>query len=193
MSRVVNKVRETRETRIEVYLDIDRKGEINVSTPIPFFNHMLTTLLYCMNSTGTINAIDKLPYDDHHIIEDVAIALGQALNEALGDKKGIRRFSRTIVAMDEALVLASIDISGRGMAFVDLNLRREEIGGMSTENVYHFFQSFAYNRGITIHIRQLNGYNTHHIIEASFKALGFSLYEASRIVTDEIRSTKGTL
>ncbi|MEM0016084.1 MAG: imidazoleglycerol-phosphate dehydratase [Saccharolobus sp.] len=193
MSRVVNKVRETKETRIEVYLDIDRKGEINVSTPIPFFNHMLTTLLYYMNSTGTINAIDKLPYDDHHIIEDVAIALGQALNEALGDKKGIRRFSHTIIPMDEALVLASIDISGRGMAFVDLNLRREEIGGMATENVYHFFQSFAYNSGITIHIRQLNGYNTHHIIEASFKALGFSLYEASRIVTDEIRSTKGTL
>ncbi|MEM4884840.1 MAG: imidazoleglycerol-phosphate dehydratase, partial [Saccharolobus sp.] len=153
----------------------------------------LTTLLYYMNSTGTINAIDKLPYDDHHIIEDVAIALGQALNEALGDKKGIRRFSHAIIPMDEALVLASIDISGRGMAFVDLNLRREEIGGMATENVYHFFQSFAYNSGITIHIRQLNGYNTHHIIEASFKALGLSLYEASRIVTDEIRSTKGTL
>ncbi|TRM93371.1 imidazoleglycerol-phosphate dehydratase, partial [Sulfolobus sp. A20-N-G8] len=138
-------------------------------------------------------AIDKLPYDDHHIIEDVAITLGKALEEALGDKRGIKRFSHAIVPMDEALILVSIDISSRGMASVNLDLKREEIGGMAIENVFHFFQSFAYNSGITLHIMQLNGFNTHHIIEASFKGLGMTLYDATRIIDNEIRSTKGVL
>ncbi len=188
-----NRVRETKETKIEIFLDIDRRGEIKVSTPIPFFNHMLSTLFTYMNCTATVNAIDKLSYDDHHVIEDVAITLGKALEEALGDKRGIKRFSHAIVPMDEALILVSIDISSRGMAFVNLDLKREEIGGMAIENVFHFFQSFAYNSGITLHIVQLNGFNTHHIIEASFKGLGMTLYDATRIIDNEIRSTKGVL
>ncbi|WP_422398143.1 imidazoleglycerol-phosphate dehydratase [Sulfolobus tengchongensis] len=186
-------IRETKETRIEVFLDIDRKGEVKVSTPIPFFNHMLTTLLSYMNVTATIAATDKLPYDDHHVIEDVGITLGLAIKEALGDKRGIKRFSHQIIPMDDALILVAIDISGRGMAFVNLNLKRSNIGGMATENVSHFFQSFAYNSGITLHVNQLNGYNTHHIIEASFKALGLALYDATRIIDNEIRSTKGVI
>ncbi|MDT7861005.1 MAG: imidazoleglycerol-phosphate dehydratase [Saccharolobus sp.] len=193
MTRFSNKVRETKETKVEVYIDIDKKGEVKVSTPIPFFNHMLTTLLTYMNCSAVINAIDKQSYDDHHIVEDVAIVLGKALEEALGDKRGIKRFSHFIVPMDDALILTSIDISSRGMAFINLNLKREEIGGMATENVFHFFQSFAYNSGITVHILQLNGFNTHHIIEASFKALGMALYDATRIIDNEIRSTKGMI
>ncbi|WWQ60189.1 imidazoleglycerol-phosphate dehydratase [Sulfolobus tengchongensis] len=193
MNRTSNMIRETKETRIEVFLDIDRKGEVKVSTPIPFFNHMLTTLLSYMNVTATIAATDKLPYDDHHVIEDVGITLGLAIKEALGDKRGIKRFSHQIIPMDDALILVAIDISGRGMAFVNLNLKRSNIGGMATENVSHFFQSFAYNSGITLHVNQLNGYNTHHIIEASFKALGLALYDATRIIDNEIRSTKGVI
>jgi len=193
LARNANITRETKETKIEVFLDIDRKGEIKVSTPVPFFNHMLITLLTYMNSTATVSATDKLPYDDHHIIEDVAITLGLAIKEALGDKRGIKRFSHQIIPMDEALVLVSLDISNRGIAFVNLNLKRSEIGGLATENIPHFFQSFAYNSGVTLHISQLSGYNTHHIIEASFKALGLALYEATRIVDNEIRSTKGVI
>ena len=192
-TRSVKKIRETKETKVEIFLDIDKKGEVKVSTPVNFFNHMLTTMLYYMNSTATIIAEDKQGYDDHHIVEDVAITLGEAFKEALGDKRGIRRFSNQIIPMDEALVLVAVDISGRGVSNIELNLEREEIGGLATENVFHFFQSFSYNSGVNLHIIQLRGKNTHHIIEASFKGLGLALYEASRIVYEETFSLKGSL
>ncbi|MEM0453777.1 MAG: imidazoleglycerol-phosphate dehydratase [Sulfolobales archaeon] len=193
MSRNACKKRETNETLIEVCINIDEVGPIEVSTPIPFLNHMLTTLLYYMNSSAAIKAVDKLGFDDHHIIEDIAITLGDALRDALRDKSGIRRYSFAIVPMDDALVLIAIDTSGRGGAYVNLKLDRESIGGIAVENVPHFIESFARSAGITIHLLQLNGSNTHHVIEASFKGLGMTLYEASRIVTTLIRSTKGSL
>ncbi|MEM0373754.1 MAG: imidazoleglycerol-phosphate dehydratase [Sulfolobaceae archaeon] len=193
MSRQVKIVRETAETRIEVEIDLDNLGQIEVNTPVPFFNHMLHTFLFYMNSSARVIAIDKKNYDDHHVIEDTAIALGEAIKRALGDKRGIKRFSTHIVPMDEALVLTSIDISNRGLSFVDLNLKRDVIGGLATENVKHFIQSLAYNSGITIHVIQLRGENTHHIIEATFKGLGMCIYDASRIIFGEVRSTKGSL
>lgn len=193
ISRSVKKIRETKETKIEIFLDIDRKGEVKVSTPVNFFNHMLSTLLYYMNSTASLIAEDKQNYDDHHVVEDVAITLGEAFKEALGDKRGIRRFSHQVIPMDDALVLVAVDISGRGVSNVELSLAREEIGDLATENVFHFFQSFSYHSGVNLHILQLRGKNTHHIIEASFKGLGFTLYEASRIIYEETFSMKGSL
>lgn len=192
-SRSINKIRETKETRIELSLDIDKKGDVKVSTPVSFLNHMLQTLFYYMNSTANLVAEDKQGFDDHHIVEDVAITLGEAFKEVLGDKKGIKRFSHQIIPMDEALVLVAVDISGRGISNIELNLSREQIGGLATENVFHFFQSFSYNSGVNLHILQLRGVNTHHIIEASFKGLGFALYDASRIIYQETFSLKGSL
>lgn len=192
-NRSVKKVRETKETKVEIELDIDQKGEVRVQTPVKFFNHMLSTLLYYMNSTSTVIAEDKLGYDDHHVVEDVAITLGEAFKEALGDKRGIRRFANEIVPMDDALVLVAVDISGRGVSNIELNLQRSEIGGLAVENVFHFFQTFSYHSGVNLHVIQLRGTNTHHIIEASFKALGMSLYEASRIISQDVLSLKGSL
>ena len=192
-SRVARYVRETRETRVEVELNIDERGEVRVETPIRFLNHMLATMLYYMNSTSTVIAEDRQGYDDHHVVEDIAIALGEAFREALGDKRGIRRFANAIVPMDDALVLVAVDISGRGVSNVELRLRRSEIGGLATENISHFLQAFSYHSGVNLHVIQLRGSNTHHILEAAFKALGISLYEASRVVSREVPSLKGVL
>ena len=192
-SRVARYVRETRETRVEVELNIDERGEVRVETPIRFLNHMLATMLYYMNSTSTVIAEDRQGYDDHHVVEDIAIALGEAFREALGDKRGIRRFANAIVPMDDALVLVAVDISGRGVSNVELRLRRSEIGGLATENIPHFLQAFSYHSGVNLHVIQLRGSNTHHILEAAFKALGISLYEASRVVSKEVPSLKGVL
>jgi imidazoleglycerol-phosphate dehydratase/histidinol-phosphatase len=193
MSRYSRILRETKETKIELELDIDNPGNIEVKTPVPFFDHMLNTLLFFMRSSGKIVAEDKQNYDDHHVIEDTAIALGLAIKEALGNKEGIKRFSSNVIPMDEALVMLALDISGRGYSYVDLKLKREQIGGFSTENVSHFFGSLAQNAGITLHLMQIRGENDHHIIEASFKALGISLYEATRIMYSGTNSTKGIL
>jgi len=194
MSRKCSYSRETRETRVEINLDIDSRGNIVISTPIPFFNHMLTTMFSYMNSTVSLVAIDKTPFDDHHIVEDVAIVIGEALDRCLGDRVGIKRYGFVVIPMDDALVLVSIDISGRGSAYTELNLRRESIGGLAIENVYHFIETLANRAGITIHVKQLSGVNTHHIIEAVFKGLGMTIYEATRIVEPGfVRSTKGVL
>lgn len=193
MYRVAKYVRETRETRVEVEINIDQRGDVRVSTPIGFLNHMLATLLYYMNATSTVIAEDRQGFDDHHVVEDVAIALGEAFREALGDKRGIRRFANAIIPMDDALILVAVDISGRGVSNVELRLRRDEIGGLATENVPHFLQTFSYHSGVNLHVIQLRGRNTHHVIEATFKALGISLYEASRVVSQEVPSLKGSL
>ncbi len=193
MSRQAKVKRDTKETEIEVIIDIDNPGEVEVSTPVPFFNHMLHSMLFHMNTTAKVIAKDKQNYDDHHVVEDTAIVLGEAIKEALGNKAGIRRFFSLFTPMDEALVLIAIDISGRGMGIIDLNLKREQIGGLSMENVPHFFRTFAQNAGITLHIKKFNGENEHHIVEAAFKGLGISLYEASRIVNNRLPTTKGLL
>ncbi len=193
MSRSARRIRETKETLVEVSINIDEVGPIEVSTPIPFFNHMLTSLLYYMNSTASVKAIDKLGLDDHHIVEDVAITLGEVFKDALGDKTGIKRYSSTVIPMDEALMLVAVDISGRDGCYTNFKFSGGSIGGLSVENVLHFAESLARSSGVTIHLIQLCGVNTHHIIEAMFKGLGVVLYDASRIVGTSVRSLKGLL
>ncbi|MCS7111124.1 MAG: imidazoleglycerol-phosphate dehydratase [Ignisphaera sp.] len=192
-SRTCRRVRETLETRVEVELNIDEAGEVKVVTPVRFLDHLLETMLIYMNSTATVTVINKKPFDDHHTVEDCAIVLGETLAECLGNKIGIKRFADAIIPMDEALVLVSIDISGRGKAYVDLNLGRELLGDMATENIYHFIETLAYKSATTIHVIQLRGFNAHHIAESTFKGLGITMHEASRIVSPHIRSTKGVL
>lgn len=185
--------RETLETSVILDLDIDHKGEIAVETPIPFLNHMLTTLFSYMNATARLKAVDKKPYDDHHVVEDVAIVIGEALDKCLGDRVGIKRFSHVIVPMDDALVLVAVDISGRGGGYVDLEIGRTIIGGLNTENVRHFIETLAVRSKITIHMVKLKGRNIHHIIESAFKGLGMALYEATRIIDKDVKSTKGVI
>ncbi|EZQ11028.1 MULTISPECIES: imidazoleglycerol-phosphate dehydratase [Acidianus] len=193
MSRQSTVVRETKETKIEIKLELDSPGEVTIRTPVPFFNHMLKTMGFYMGISLMIDAEDKLNYDDHHIVEDVGITLGQAIKEALGSREGIKRFANAIVPMDEALVLSAVDVSGRGIAFTSLKLKREQIGGLSMENVSHFFWSLSVNSGITLHVKKLRGLNEHHIVEAAFKAVGLSLGEAIKVSGKDIRSTKGLL
>jgi Imidazoleglycerol-phosphate dehydratase len=193
MSRSITKRRETRETLIELSINIDEPGTVEVKTPVPFLNHMLHTLLFYMRATASLRAVDKLGYDDHHIVEDSAILIGDSLRELLGDRKRITRFGSAVIPMDDALILAAVDISGRGEGFVSLNLQREELGGMAAENVEHFMKTLAKKAELTLHLRQLDGHNTHHIIEASFKAVGVSIFLATRKTESEIMSTKGML
>jgi imidazoleglycerol-phosphate dehydratase len=193
LSRYSKLRRETKETLVEVEINLDGQGRVKVETPVPFLNHMLESMLFYMRADATILAKDYKPFDDHHVVEDVAITLGQAVKEALGDKRGIARFADRTVPMDEALVQVAVDVSGRGMAFVEWKINRDSVGGLAIENAKHFIQSFAYNSGITIHVIQLRGENSHHILEASFKALGLALRDAFRVESAEIPSTKGSL
>jgi imidazoleglycerol-phosphate dehydratase len=193
MSRKAKQYRQTRETEVEVEIDIDGQGNIEVDTSIPFMNHLLHSMLFYLNADAKIRGRDKEYFDDHHLVEDIGITLGKAFQEALGDKRGINRFGSSIIPMDEALVITSVDISNRGESHVDLKLKREEIGGMAIENIYIFINSFARNSGITIHVLQLRGKNTHHILEACFKGLGMSLREATKIIDNQVRSTKGVI
>lgn len=193
--RKVEVKRKTAETDIYVELNIDGKGSYDIKTGIGFFDHMLS--LFAKHGLFDLKVIAKgdLEVDTHHTVEDVGIVLGTAFLKASGDKKSIKRFSTFYVPMDEALVRVSLDISGRPYLYYDLPLKAERVGNFETETVEEFFRAFAYNFGITLHVELLHGVNTHHIIEASFKALGKALDEALK--TDEridgIPSTKGIL
>lgn len=193
MSRICRYSRETLETIVEIELNIDEARDISIETPIPFLNHMLITMFNYMNASVRLKAVDKKAYDDHHIVEDVAIAIGEALNKCIEDKTGLKRFSHVIIPMDDALILIAIDISGRGGAYIDLGLEKIDIGSMNTENVNHFIESLAMRSKTTIHVIKLKGSNTHHIIEATFKGLGMVIYDATRVAGKEIKSTKGVI
>ncbi|ERM90769.1 imidazoleglycerol-phosphate dehydratase [Caldanaerobacter subterraneus subsp. yonseiensis KB-1] len=187
--------RKTAETDIYVELNIDGKGSYDIKTGIGFFDHMLS--LFAKHGLFDLKVIAKgdLEVDTHHTVEDVGIVLGTAFLKASGDKKSIKRFSTFYVPMDEALVRVSLDISGRPYLYYDLPLKAERVGNFETETVEEFFRAFAYNFGITLHVELLHGVNTHHIVEASFKALGKALDEALKIDEriDGIPSTKGIL
>jgi len=193
LSRYSRVRRETKETIVEVEMNLDGNGNVKVDTPVPFLNHLLESMLFYMGADAKVHAEDLRGFDDHHVVEDVAITLGQAVKEALGDKKGIARFADRTVPMDEALVQVAVDVSGRGMAFVKWRINRDSVGKLSVENAKHFIQSFAYNSGITVHVRQVRGENSHHILEASFKALGLALKDAFRIEGQGVPSLKGSL
>ena len=189
------KVRKTAETEITVNLNIDGNGTHKINTGIKFFDHMLEQLAHHANFDLEINVLshDK---DNHHVVEDVAITLGTALTEALGDKKGITRYGEKILPMDEALVLSVVDLSGRVFSKIDANLRDEKTSDFETVILPHFFSSFAQAALMTIHIKMLDGYDTHHIIEAIFKSFARALKIAVKIDEqnkDKIPSTKGIL
>ena len=189
-------VRKTGETDITLSLDIDGKGESEISSGVGFLDHMLTLFSRHGRFDLTLKCIGDTYVDDHHSTEDIAIALGSAFRKALRDKRGIRRYGDIILPMDEALILASVDISGRSYLRFTSDFQTEKIGTFDVELLEDFFTSFSENAGITLHIRQLDGRNSHHIAEAMFKAVARSMRKAVEIdekAKDEIPSTKGVL
>ncbi|MEM7237962.1 MAG: imidazoleglycerol-phosphate dehydratase HisB [Pseudomonadota bacterium] len=188
--------RKTAETEITVTVDLDGTGSYDNQTGIGFFDHMLDQLARHSLIDITVAAKGDLHIDDHHTVEDVGISLGKALAEALGDKRGIRRYGSCLLPMDETLVRAALDLSGRPFLVWDVAFTAPRIGTFDTELVREFFTAFAMNGGITLHVEGLRGVNSHHIAEASFKALAQALraaVEPDPRKADAIPSTKGAL
>ena len=185
--------RNTSETNISLSLALEGTGGREIDTGIGFLDHMLD--LFSAHSGFDLNVLCKgdTQVDGHHTAEDVGICLGQALKEALKDKKGIRRYASLALPMDEALVLCAVDISGRGILQYHLPMAVEKIGTFDVQLLEEFFQAFAVHAGITLHIRLLDGRNAHHIAEAAFKATARVLKDAVQIVSDTVPSTKGVL
>lgn len=188
-------VRKTAETKIELQLNIDGKGNSSIDTGVGFFNHMLTLMTKHGFMDLKVKCDGDSDVDDHHSVEDVGIVLGQAFLQALGDKAGIRRYASVFTPMDESLSQVSIDISGRSYLYFDVEIPKQKVGTFDTELVEEFFRAFVNQSGITLHIQLLHGKNSHHIIESIFKGFGRVLDEAT--VIDErikgVRSTKGML
>ncbi|MCB5933724.1 imidazoleglycerol-phosphate dehydratase HisB [Caldifermentibacillus hisashii] len=188
-------VRKTAETKIELQLNIDGKGNSSIDTGVGFFNHMLTLMTKHGFMDLAVKCDGDSDVDDHHSVEDVGIVLGQAFLQALGDKAGIRRYASVFTPMDESLSQVSIDISGRPFLYFDVEIPTEKVGTFDTELVEEFFRAFVNQSGVTLHIQLLHGKNSHHIIESIFKGFGRVLDEATAI--DErikgVRSTKGML
>ena len=188
--------RKTAETAISVAINLDGTGLYDNQTGIGFFDHMLDQLARHSLIDLTIRATGDLHIDDHHTVEDVGITLGQALAQALGDKRGIRRYGACHLPMDDAQVRAALDLSGRPFLLCNLTFPTQKIGTFDTELVREFFQALASHGGITLHIDQLHGINSHHIAEAAFKAVAQALREAVEAdprKADAIPSTKGLL
>jgi imidazoleglycerol-phosphate dehydratase len=188
--------RKTAETEISVEVTLDGSGLYDNQTGVGFFDHMLDQLSRHSLIDMTIRCAGDLHIDDHHTVEDVGIALGQALNTALGDKRGIRRYGECHLPMDDAQIRAALDLSGRPYLVWNVALPTARIGSFDTELVREFFQAFSTHGGITLHIDQLHGLNSHHITEAAFKAVARALriaVEADPRKGDAIPSTKGTL
>lgn len=196
MTRTASIARATSETDIRLTLALDGTGQVEVATGVGFFDHMLTALARHSLMNLTVAAKGDLHIDDHHTVEDVGIVLGQALRQALGDKRGIRRFGQCLLPMDEALAEAAIDISGRPFLAWSVPFQRPKIGSFDTELVEEFFRAFAFNSGITLHVTLKAGTNAHHVAEACFKAVARALrmaVEADPRMAGEIPSTKGSL
>lgn len=194
--RTAEIIRKTAETDISLKLNLDGRGESKISTGCGFLDHMLT--LFSRHSRFDLDVSCKGDtwVDDHHTVEDIGIALGQAFKLALGDKRGIVRYGSTILPMDESLILTAVDLSGRGYLGFALEIPTEKVGSFDTELVEEFFLGFTRNAEVTLHIRSLAGTNSHHIIEGAFKSVARSLKTAVAIdpvFADEIPSTKGVL
>lgn len=193
--RISQVQRKTNETDIIISLNLDGNGKQNISTGIGFFDHMLSGFTRHGFFDLNLDVKGDLEVDCHHTIEDTGIVLGNAIREALGDKKGIKRFGSMILPMDETLVLCAIDLSGRPYFAFDAEFTTDRVGDMDTEMVREFFYAISYSAGMNLHMKVLSGTNNHHIIEALFKAFGKALDDASSYdprVTD-ILSTKGSL
>jgi imidazoleglycerol-phosphate dehydratase len=194
--RTATKSRTTKETAIDITLAIDGSGAVSVSTGIPFFDHMLGQLGRHGGFDLTITATGDLEIDAHHTVEDTGILLGEVFRQALGDKAGVRRFASNRVPLDEALIDVALDLSGRPFLVYEVEIPGEKILGdppFDPQLIEEFWRAFVTSAAITLHIESVRGRNTHHIIEASFKAVARSLRDAVRIEGTAIPSTKGTL
>jgi imidazoleglycerol-phosphate dehydratase len=186
--------RKTLETALEVELVLDGSGRAEVASGIGFFDHMLGALAKHARFDLTLKCQGDLEVDDHHTVEDCALALGQGLDQALGERRGIARFGSAYAPLDEALARAVVDLSGRPSAMIDLGLRREALGTLACENVAHFFVSLATAGRMALHLDVLRGGNDHHRAEAAFKAAALALRQAVRADgPDQVPSTKGVL
>ena len=195
MARTADYVRKTKETDISLHLILDGTGSSSIHTGIGFFDHMLDGFARHGLFDLKVNVAGDLAVDCHHTIEDTGIVLGNAIKEAVGDKKGIRRYGSCILPMDETLVLCAVDLSGRPYLVFDGEFTTDRVGYMDTEMVKEFFYAISYTAGMNLHIRVLSGGNNHHMIEAMFKAFAKALDQATVIdprITD-ILSTKGSL
>ena len=188
--------RKTGETDIRIALTLEGTGKSVIDTGVGFLDHMLTLFARHGRFDLEVSCKGDTYVDDHHSVEDIGIALGQAFEQALGDKKGVTRYGSTILPMDESLILSAVDLSGRGLLAYDLQIPAEKVGTFDTELTEEFFRAFAHNAGITLHIRQLAGNNSHHIIEGAFKSVARSMRTAVSIdpaCADAVPSTKGVL
>jgi imidazoleglycerol-phosphate dehydratase len=188
--------RKTAETDITVEIDLDGSGHYSNETGVGFFDHMLDQLARHALIDMTVRATGDLHIDDHHTVEDTGIAIGQALAKAMGDKRGIHRYGSCLLPMDDALVRAALDLSGRPFLVWNVEMPTPKIGTFDTELVREFFQALSTHGGITLHVDRLHGVNSHHIAEAAFKAVARSLRDALETdprKADAVPSTKGTL
>ncbi len=188
--------RTTGETDVAVVLDLDGTGKSEISTGCGFLDHMLTLFARHGRFDLTVQAKGDTWVDDHHTVEDVGITLGDAFARALGEKRGVTRYGSTILPMDEALILTAVDLSGRGLLCYDLAIPTEKVGTFDTQLAGEFFAAFARRADLTLHVKQLAGANSHHIIEGAFKSLARSLRTAVAIdpaAAGEVPSTKGVL
>ena len=192
--RVSEMTRNTAETKIQLKLNLDGTGKADIDTGVGFLNHMLTLFAAHGKFDLTVRCAGDVEVDDHHSVEDIGICLGQAFQAALGDKRGITRYGSFLLPMDEALILSAVDISGRSCLSYGLDIPTEKIGTFDTELVEEFFLGFTRNCPMSLHLRQLSGTNSHHIVEGAFKSVGRALKAAGSLTgSDEIPSTKGVL
>ncbi len=188
--------RKTAETDIRLTLTLDGTGKSDIQTGVGFLDHMLTLFARHGAFDLSLSCQGDTNVDDHHSVEDIGIALGEAFREALGEKRGVRRYGDVTLPMDEALILAAVDLSGRGGFYGDLHIPAQKVGTFDTELTEEFFIALSRNGGMTLHVRQLAGQNSHHIIEGAFKAVARALRTAVAVDPDfagEIPSTKGVL
>jgi imidazoleglycerol-phosphate dehydratase / histidinol-phosphatase len=185
--------RTTKETDITVTVQLDGTGTSSVNSGVVFLDHMLTNFSRHSGIDISLKCMGDLDVDDHHTVEDIAIVIGDALSKALGDKKGIRRYGWAIIPMDEALARCALDLGGRSYCVFSGDFRRPVIQGLSTEMVEHFFVSLSASLKANIHLKILEGQNTHHKIEALFKSFAYAMRDAVAVSGDALPSTKGTL
>ena len=191
--RSVNKQRDTKETQISCYVNLDGDGTNDIHTGVGFFDHMLTLFSFHSGIDVKLKANGDLNVCDHHTVEDCGILLGTCVKEALQDKRGIARYGNMMLPMDETLCNVTLDISGRPYLVYHCELKRDQIGNFSCEMVEEFLRAFAFAAGITLHVNVYYGVNDHHKIEAIFKALGRALKSAVKVEGDALPSTKGKL
>ena len=192
MTREAKVSRKTSETDIKIELNIEWTGKYEIDTGVNFFNHMLESFSRHSFIDLKVQAVGDVKIDDHHTVEDVGILLGEAFNQAIGDKKGIRRMGHAIVPMDDSVATVAIDISGRSYCNMNFDFKNDKIGDMTANIIVHFFESFASSGRLNIY-GTADGINDHHKAEAIFKAFAKALYDACKIEHDEILSTKGVL